>query len=97
MSNLTYFKPSKNNNNNLQNSNEIYEAQNLLHSLNCLSKCICSECVIHGIHKNHDVINIKKAYPLVYGKIEELCSNINDKVKNIKKLNDNIEKKIFKI
>ena len=60
-------------------------------------KMYLSECVIHGIHKNHDVINIKKAYPLVYGKIEELCSNINDKVKNIKKLNDNIEKKIFKI
>ena len=34
------------------------------------------------------MINIKKAYPLIYGKIEELCSNINDKVKNIKILNN---------
>ena len=33
--------------------------------LDCMSKCICSECIVHGIHRNHDVLNIKKAYPCI--------------------------------
>ncbi len=35
----------------------------------CLCRCICSECVVHGVHKNHDVMNIKRAYPLVVEKV----------------------------
>ena len=35
----------------------------------CLNKCICSDCVVHGIHKNHDVMNIKKAYPIMVDKV----------------------------
>lgn len=31
----------------------------------CNSKCICPECIIHGIHKNHEVKTIKKSYPIV--------------------------------
>ena len=70
--------------------------------LNCLTQCICSECVVHGIHKDHEVLNIKKAYPLIYNKTQELTgiiSNkrnelnslsqiVNDKKNNIKNLND---------
>ena len=26
--------------------------------LDCMSKCICAECVVHGIHRNHEVLNI---------------------------------------
>ena len=36
----------------------------------CMNKCICSECVVHGVHKNHDVMNIKKAYPIVVEKVK---------------------------
>ena len=70
--------------------------------LDCLTQCICSECVVHGIHKDHEVLNIKKAYPLIYNKTQELTGIIgnkrnelnslsqivNDKKNNIKKLND---------
>ena len=61
--------------------------------LDCLSKCVCAECVVHGIHKNHEVMNIKKAYPLVYGKSEELCTHVDDKIKELKMLDNLIEKK----
>ena len=68
----------------------------------CLTQCICSECVVHGIHKDHDVLNIKKAYPIIYNKTQELtgtinnkknelnslCQKINDKKDNLKNLND---------
>ena len=36
----------------------------------CLCRCICSECVVHGIHKNHDVMNIKRAYPIIVEKVK---------------------------
>ena len=100
--NLTYFNQSNTNNNNNNFNyndnicNEHGEPLTYL-CLDCLSKCVCSECVVHGIHKNHDVINIKKAYPLVYGKTEELCSHVDDKIKKIKILSDNIEKKKMEI
>ncbi len=35
----------------------------------CLCKCICSECVVIGTHRNHDVMNIKRAYPLIVEKV----------------------------
>ena len=31
----------------------------------CMSDCICPECVIHGVHKNHEVQTIRKAYPII--------------------------------
>jgi len=40
----------------------------------CMNKCICSECVVHGVHRNHDVMNIKKAYPII---IEKVNFNFN--------------------
>jgi hypothetical protein len=38
----------------------------------CMSQPICSECVVHGIHKNHDVATIKKAYPQIMANIDDL-------------------------
>ena len=35
----------------------------------CLNNCICPECVIHGTHKNHEVMTVKKAYPIVKAKV----------------------------
>lgn len=37
----------------------------------CLNKCICPECIIHGIHKNHEVKTIKKSYPIVKKLMDE--------------------------
>jgi hypothetical protein len=35
----------------------------------CMNKCICTECVVHGLHKNHDVLHIKKAYPVIIERV----------------------------
>ena len=59
----------------------------------CLSKCICAECVVHGVHKNHEVINIKKAYPLISEKTEEILTNVEDKIKDLTYASTNIENK----
>ena len=36
----------------------------------CLVPPICSECVVHGIHKTHDVQNIPTAIPIVKGRMQ---------------------------
>ena len=61
--------------------------------LDCMSNCICAECVVHGIHKNHEVLNIKKAYPLIFKKLEDLCKYANDQKKSIFLVNETITKK----
>jgi len=61
--------------------------------LDCMINCICPECIIHGTHKNHEVLNIKKAYPLIYKKIQEIGSNINSKVKELYSAQNGIEQK----
>ena len=61
--------------------------------LDCMSKCICTECVIHGVHKNHEVLNIKKAYPLIYNKTQEISSLIISKIKELNSTQKNIEQK----
>ena len=44
-------------------------------------------------HRNHDVLNIKKAYPLIYGKIQDLYNNICEKIKELNSSKRNIEQK----
>ena len=61
--------------------------------LDCMSNCICAECVVHGIHRNHEVLNIKKAYPLIYKKLEDLSKYANDQKKSILLINETISKK----
>lgn len=29
----------------------------------CLVPPVCSECVVHGIHRGHNVATLRKAYP----------------------------------
>ena len=60
--------------------------------LDCMSKCICAECVVHGIHRNHEVLNIKKAYPLIYNKTQEIGNHIASKIKELYTAQNNIEK-----
>jgi hypothetical protein len=46
----------------------------------CLCPPICSECVVHGSHKGHEVATVKKAYPIIMGKVEELGLNLGTKI-----------------
>ena len=94
---------SNNNTNNLFISNSnIINRRNLCEEhgepisylcLDCMTKCICSECIVHGTHRNHDVLNIKKAYPLIYSKVQDLYNNICEKIKELNSSKRNIEQK----
>jgi hypothetical protein len=59
----------------------------------CLSAPVCSECVIHGNHKNHEVMNIKKAYPVVKEKMEDIVTKIVSKIDELNAQEANIEHK----
>lgn len=61
--------------------------------LDCMSNCVCPECVVHGIHRNHEVLNIKKAYPLIYNKMQDLSKYVNDQIKELGLVNETISKK----
>ena len=61
--------------------------------LDCMSKCICSECIVHGIHQNHDVLNIKKAYPMILNKVQDLYISLKEKMNDLNIYKRNIEQK----
>ena len=61
--------------------------------LDCESRCICTECVVHGTHKSHDVLHIKKAYPLVTEKMNNLLNHVKDKIDDMNNLQSNIDAK----
>ena len=99
---------NNNNLNSLSNKYDITDIKNNLHRsnicqehgepitylcLDCMSKCICSECVVHGIHRNHEVLNIKKAYPLIYNKTQEIGNHISAKIKELYNTQKNIQQK----
>lgn len=44
----------------------------------CNTNCICPECIIHGIHKNHEVQTIRKAYPIVRGQLREFLGELEN-------------------
>ena len=105
--NLVYFN-NKNNLNNLSEKYDINDIKSNLHNnticqdhgepitylcLDCMSKCICSECVVHGIHRNHEVLNIRKAYPLIYSKTQEIGNHISSKIKELYTTQKKIEQK----
>ena len=63
----------------------------------CLSQCICSECVISGIHNRHEVLSFKKAFPLIYEKIQELQKYTNEKINDLNYLKNNLNQKKINI
>ena len=105
--NIIYFNTNNSNNNNIFSRLDITDIKENIsksnickeHSeaitylcLDCMSKCICAECVVHGIHRNHEVLNIKKAYPLIYNKTQEIGNHIGSKIKELYAAQNNIEK-----
>ncbi|CAD8096776.1 unnamed protein product [Paramecium sonneborni] len=59
----------------------------------CNSKCICPECIIHGIHKNHEVKTIKKSYPLIRKQLEQNIEQHQQLMFQIENSRKELEKK----
>ncbi|CAK59010.1 unnamed protein product (macronuclear) [Paramecium tetraurelia] len=59
----------------------------------CNSKCICPECIIHGIHKNHEVKTIKKSYPIVRKQLEDQLEQNNQCIIQVENYRQDLEKK----
>ena len=59
----------------------------------CLCRCICSECVVHGTHKTHDVMSVKKAYPIIIEKTEDIIFHVNTRTSEISNVQNFIESK----
>jgi B-box zinc finger len=57
----------------------------------CETECICAECAIHGNHKGHEVLQIKKAYPVIKDKVEEIFLYINNKIDEVELRAEKIE------
>ena len=106
--NIVYFDSNKNSKNNYFSRLDVTDIrENIAKSnickehgepitylcLDCMSKCICAECVVHGIHRNHEVLNIKKAYPLIYNKTQEIGNHVGNKIKELNNVQKNIEQK----
>ena len=48
--------------------------------VDCECECICAECAIHGEHRDHEVMQIKKAYPMIKDKCEEIYMHLSNKI-----------------
>ncbi len=59
----------------------------------CFCRCICSECVVHGVHKNHEVMNIKRAYPLILEKTDDLLFSVQNKIQDIMNVQQSLDTK----
>merc|ERR1719387_1242242 len=51
--------------------------------LDCETECICAECVVHGAHKGHEVLNVKKAYANLCGKVEQLLDVAKQRIEEL--------------
>ena len=72
-----------------------------------MSNCICPECIIHGKHQNlenfnkfpsfkgkhrsHEAQTIKKAYPIVKSKVEDILSGLVSKLDEIKAIQEKLD------
>lgn len=51
--------------------------------LRCQSECICAECVIHGEHKGHEVLNVREAVRRLPEKVGELATTTRVRAEDI--------------
>ena len=63
----------------------------------CMGLPVCAECVVHGIHNGHDVMNVKKAYPTIKAKLDENIMHIHGKVDELQVHNDSIHLRYYYI
>ncbi|CAG9313050.1 unnamed protein product [Blepharisma stoltei] len=59
----------------------------------CESECICSECAIHGLHKGHEVMRVKTAFPIIKGKVEDMLLLLSNKQDELQNLEEKIEQR----
>ena len=59
----------------------------------CLTPPVCSECVVHGIHKNHEVMHIKKGYPVVKERLEEIIQGLSVSIDGLEDNRKNLSNK----
>ncbi len=59
----------------------------------CFCKCICPECIVHGEHKKHEVLNTKKAYPLIIEKANEFTCELSGRINDIGNIYSSINNK----
>ncbi len=50
----------------------------------CDNVLICSDCVVHGIHKSHQVQALKVAYPRVRSEVERFTRDLNERIDRLK-------------
>lgn len=58
----------------------------------CERSVICSECVVHGLHRNHRVQTIKNAFPTVLNKVHQEMQEVKAKLKELQAIKDNLIK-----
>ena len=51
--------------------------------LDCENSCVCSECVIHGTHKNHEVQSLRKASSVIKQKLQSINNDITVKIQDL--------------
>lgn len=51
--------------------------------MTCEAGTVCPECVLHGIHKNHEVQTIRSAYPIMKEKMDQELNGINNQLKEL--------------
>ena len=52
----------------------------MLYCFTCETPCICVECYINGLHKNHDVKNIHNNYTLLGRSVEDLRFKLKSRI-----------------
>lgn len=57
----------------------------------CESECICAECAIHGLHKGHEVMRVKTAFPIIKGKVEDMLLLLSNKQDELQILEEKID------
>lgn len=57
----------------------------------CETECICAECAIHGEHKGHEVMQIKKAFPIIKDKLEEVFLHVSNKIDEVELRAEKVE------
>ncbi len=49
----------------------------------CICEPICPECVVHGAHRNHNVLTIRKAFPTIKQKIEDMVGTLSGHIQSL--------------
>lgn len=57
----------------------------------CETRCICSECVVHGAHKGHQVKSLRKTFPIMKGKVEDMAASISGKLDSLRTLDHRLQ------